>query len=319
MFNKVVSYFDGISCAQIALNKIGIKYGSYIASEIDESAMKITKHNYPSTIHIGDVNNVDVSSLGDVDIFFGGSPCQDLSIASKEKLGLEGERSKLFYKYIDALYKLKPKYYLYENVGTMTNKNKDIISEYFGHQPIEINSNLLSCQNRSRYYWTNITVAKLPEDKKIYIKDILEESVDKRYYPNTEYVYLKKMTKPKNTGSGMIFECGLVNKEKYEENGCKHDGKFSQGVRVYSKEGKSCSMSANGGGMGAKMGIYYIGDGEPYSKENIRMLTPLEAERCQTIPDNYTSIVNNEQRYKCIGNAWTVDVIAYILSFIPEK
>ncbi len=312
---NILSLFDGISCGQIALERANIKIDKYYASEIDGNAIKVTKHNYPNTIHIGSVNDIDFNNYQDIDILIGGSPCQDLSRCNLENKGLEGERSKLFFKYIEALKITKPKYYVFENVGSMTNENMETISEYFGHKPICINSNLVSPQSRERYYWTNIPNVIPPMDKNILVKDIIKKTVPEKYYLKMDYAYVPKETKH-NSKSGLQFVCGIISKKKWLDDGKGNSRNFSQGNRVYSINGKSCTINANAGGLGGKSGLYYLEDGNEFSKSNIRRLTPLETERLQTIPDNYTDIINETNRYKCIGNGWTVDVIAHILSFI---
>lgn len=314
----VLSLFDGISCGQIALNRAGIKVDKYYASEVDTNAIKVTKHNYPDTIHIGDVNAIDFSQYEGIDILIGGSPCQDLSICNLDNRGLEGERSKLFFKYIEALKITKPRYYLFENVGSMTNENMGTISSYFGHKPICINSNLVSPQSRERYYWTNIQGVVQPVDKNIKVKDIMEEIVPEKYYLKMDYTYVPKETKH-NSKNGLQYVCGIISKKKWLDDGKSNQRSFSQGNRVYSINGKSCTINANAGGLGGKSGLYYLEDGNVFSNNNIRRLTPLETERLQTILDNYTDIINETNRYKCIGNGWTVDVIAHILSFIGDK
>jgi DNA-cytosine methyltransferase len=316
---NVLSLFDGISCGQIALNRVGIEYDNYFASEIDINAIKVTKHNYPNTTHIGDINDIEFTEYHDIDILIGGSPCQDLSRCNLENKGLIGERSKLFFKYIEALRVVKPMYYLFENVGSMTNNNMKIISQFFGHKPICINSKLVSPQSRERYYWTNIPNVTIPTDNNILVKDIIENVVPKKYYLKMDYTYIPKETNKHNSKSGLQFVCGIISKKKWLNDGKENSRNFSQGNRVYSINGKSCTINANAGGLGGKSGLYYLEDGKEFSKSNIRRLTPLETERLQTIPDNYTDIINETNRYKCIGNGWTVDIIAHIFKFIPDN
>ena len=183
---KVLSLFDGISCGQVALERAGIPVEVYYASEIDKYAIQITQKNYPNTIQLGDINNIDFTQfIGKVDLIMGGSPCQDLSIAGK-RAGLSGERSGLFYKFVEAIEVIKPKYFLLENNVGMPQDAYEEISRLMGCYPIMINSALVSAQTRKRYYWTNIghqqynlfgfpTVAiPQPENKGILLKDVLE-------------------------------------------------------------------------------------------------------------------------------------------------
>lgn len=170
---NVLSLFDGISCGQLALRRAGVKIDNYFASEIDKYAIQVTQKNFPKTVQLGDVTQVDFSELPRIDLLIGGSPCQDLSVAKNERKGLKGARSGLFFEYIRALETVKPKYFLLENVYSMTKTDRDTITEIIGVEPIMINSALLSAQQRKRYYWTNIHGVTQPEDKGILLKDII--------------------------------------------------------------------------------------------------------------------------------------------------
>jgi len=174
---NVLSLFDGMSCGQIALNRLGIKYDNYFACEIDKYAIQVTQHNFPDTIQLGDVQFVTKETFGThkIDLIIGGSPCQGFSFAGK-MLNFDDPRSKLFFEYVRLVKELKPKYFLLENVK-MKKESKDIITKYMGVEPIEINSALVSAQNRRRLYWTNIPNVGQPEDKGIVLKDIIEKGV----------------------------------------------------------------------------------------------------------------------------------------------
>ena len=292
-----------MSCGQIALNKAEIPYSKYYASEIDKYAIQITQKNYPETVQLGDVSKINIDSLPKIDLLIGGSPCQGFSAAGK-KLNFEDPRSKLFWEYVRIKEELNPKWFLLENV-MMKKEWIDIISSALKVQSIMINSSDFSAQNRKRLYWTNIQVRKWGK-KEIYLKDILESvtsdrlksyCIDAQYYKGiTLQSYI---TKHRRT---QIFE--TVRLGEIDKGG--------QGQRIYSVNGKSISLSTQSGGQGAKTGLYQIDlpDGQYY----IRKLTPIECERLQTVPDNYTEGVSNTQRYKMLGNGWTVDVIAHILS-----
>lgn len=180
---KVLSLFDGISCGQLALQKAGIPVAYYAASEIDKHAIAITQHHFPGTVQLGDVTKLNFKKLIIPDLLIGGSPCQDLSINGKG-LGLEGPRSRLFWEFVKALNELKPKFWFFENV-MMKKEWEDIISKALGIEPIHINSSLVSAQNRKRSYWTNIPNVTIPEDKGIFIKDII--------YDNSYRVFQDKM------------------------------------------------------------------------------------------------------------------------------
>lgn len=213
--------------------------------------------------------------------------------------------------YVRALRESGCKYFLYENNNSIHKDIKDFISEQLGVQPIMINSALVSAQQRKRCYWTNIPNVTQPVDKGILMKDILESGqswVDKSYCLTASY-------------DGAIFWNTLQRKQRTmvaEPIRLGHIGKSNgQANRIYSIEGKSVCLQAQAGGGGAKTGLYKID--LPDGDYTIRKLTPVEAERLQTLPDNYTEGISKAQRYKCVGNGWTVDVIAHILSFIPEE
>jgi len=280
---NVLSLFDGMSCGQIALNKLGIKYDNYYASEIDKFAIGITKKNYPNTIHLGDVRDVKGEDLPKIDLLFGGSPCQSFSNAGNGK-GFEGS-SGIFWEYVRVLREVKPKYFMLENVK-MKKEWQDIITKELGVEPIAINSSLLSGQNRPRLYWTNIPGVEIPEDKGIVLKDILEDDnlVDKQHLM---------------TPKAMVYMDGLRNgKQRWQYHKNPLDGKAACIVASFYK------LS----GLGV---LDYRTLGKP-----CRRLTPVECERLQTVPDNYTESASRTQRYKMIGNGWTVDVIAHIFSYM---
>ena len=171
---NVLSLFDGMSCGQQALERVGIKVDNYFASEIDKYAIQIAEKNYPNTKHLGDVTQISKfwteHKFPKIDLLIGGSPCQSFSYAGNQ-LAFDDPRGKLFFEYVKIKDLLKPKYFLLENVK-MKQEYVDIISEYLGVEPIEINSSLVSAQHRKRLYWTNIPF-EMPDDKKIYLKDIL--------------------------------------------------------------------------------------------------------------------------------------------------
>lgn len=176
---NVLSLFDGMSCGQIALNKAGIKYDNYFASEIDKDAIKVTQHNYPNTKQLGDICKINGSDLPQIDLLIGGSPCQSFSPAISSNTGFDG-KSKLFFEYVRLLKECKPKYFLLENV-VMKKEWEDVITKHLGVQPIEINSELFSAQSRPRLYWTNIPIDKLPNNNLV-LGDILESNVQEKYY-----------------------------------------------------------------------------------------------------------------------------------------
>ncbi len=283
----ILSLFDGMSCGQIAIDKLGINNYKYYASEIDKYAIKVTQANYPNTIQIGDITKVSYKEgvlytengkydVGKIDLLIGGSPCQGFSISGKG-LNFEDPRSKLFFEFSRLLNEVNPKYFLLENVR-MKLEWRDIISKYVGVEPIKINSSLVSAQNRRRLYWTNIPNVTLPNDEKINIRDILEKTdIDERYYLSK-----KAINRIKNSTFGREF--ANVNTPK--------TGTLIAGYYKIPSDG-----------------IYYNDNGRK------RRYTPVECEKLQTVPINYTNHVSNTQRYKMLGNGFTVDVIKHILSF----
>lgn len=346
----VISLFDGMSCGRIALERLGIKIDAYYASEIDKYAMQVAKKNYPDTIHIGDVTKVSFKRgrLRDAHgnkfrisgkvLVIGGSPCQGFSFAGKQ-LNFDDPRSKLFFDFVRIIDEVKPDYFFLENVR-MKKEYQDVITDYLKVDPIMINSALLSAQNRVRLYWTNIPNVTQPEDKGIVLKDILEDEgigvikhhgklkiredkamcLDANYFKGAD-----------NHGQRTMIHIGNADLKGHDSI-----------KRVYHPDGKAPTLTTMQGGhrepkvlCGAFRGRYEE-DGSTkqnleirkdeksnslttVQKDNVvtdgytwRKLTPVECERLQTVPDNYTDGVSNTQRYKMLGNGWTVDVIAHL-------
>jgi DNA (cytosine-5)-methyltransferase 3A len=376
---KILSLFDGMSCGQLAIDRIGIKNYTYYASEIDKYAIQIARKNFPNTIHLGDVTSIKSANLPKIDLLIGGSPCQGFSFAGKQ-LAFDDPRSQLFFEFVRLLDELKPKYFLLENVR-MKKEYLDIITKYLGVEPILINSSLFSAQNRQRYYWTNIPFNKNIVDKGIILKDILETNPDEVVKMSDKFVNRQmKNVKGKCFIDETKHKASNLSAMEYVKNGrqgdylaCDYDGKPKQvGIavdinghdilkRVYSPEGKSPTITTMNGGnrepkvvCGRMIGRYKI-DGKrqdhkgsiagkstqmlelrkdqktnnlsTVQKDNVltkndlywRKLTPKECERLQTVPDNYTEGVSNTQRYKMLGNGWTVDVIAHIFNNLTKE
>lgn len=302
---KVLSLFDGISCGRLALERAGLSVEKYDAFETDKYAVSISKNNFPDIIQHGDVFNGDFTQFKGYDLLIGGSPCTYWSLAKKgREINPDGEGFRLFMQYVRALEESYCKYFLYENNQSIHKNIKDAISEKLGIKPIMINSALVSAQQRKRCYWTNIPNVTQPDDKNIMLKNILESGIswqDKSYCMTASYdgaVIKNTLERKQRTMIAVPIRIGEY-------------GNGGQGQRIYSVHGKSVTLSANGGGQGAKTGLYKID--LPDGDYIIRKLTPVEAERLQTLPDNYTAGISNTQRYKCIGNGWTVNVIAHIL------
>ena len=448
---NVLSLFDGMSCGRIALDRLGIEVDTYYASEIDKYAIAVAKENYPDTIHVGDITQLDPKDFQDIDLVLAGSPCQGFSFAGKQ-LAFDDPRSALFFEFIRLLKAIKPKYFLLENVR-MKQQYIDVITQqvsecYPDHEgndlfdskiePILINSALLSAQSRQRLYWTNIPGITQPEDLGIVLKDILEDEVEEHYLAgknllenyqggnqlNPNYKSQANTIHDKNKKSGVICAGTHGYANGYVETKPKQVGKVKdggQGNRIYSTDGKSSTLSAQSGGtagngntlietkpkqvgiasdinghdilkrvyspegksptlntMGGgnrepkvavenrivvdperkrliiaeanEKGYTIIEDGDcfdinypnsktrrgrkmkykcnaltPSAQEYMhfkdltwRKLTPLECERLQTVPDNYTASVSNTQRYKMLGNGWTVEVICHILKHMEN-
>jgi DNA (cytosine-5)-methyltransferase 3A len=298
---NVLSLFDGISCGQVALNKVGIKYDNYFASEIDKYAIKVTQHNYPSTIQLGDVSKINGADLPKIDLLVGGSPCQGFSFAGRQ-LNFNDPRSALFFEFVRLIKECKPKYFLLENVK-MKKEYQDIISSYLEVEPIKINSSLVSAQSRERLYWTNIPNVTQPEDKNILLKEILLNNtyteLDKAYCLTSSYngaVLWNSIQKAQRT---MVWNKQIT------------VNTIDKGQKEYLIDGKNVKLSTKNTSSEARENFNQV-------KNYARKLSPIECERLQTLPDDYTSVISNTQRYKCLGNGWTVDVIAHIFKNIKH-
>lgn len=280
---NIVSLFDGISCLQIALNRTGIPYQNYYASEIDKHCITITQNNYPSTIQVGNITDLSKGDFpSEIDLLVGGSPCQGFSLMGKQ-LNFNDDRSKLFFEYVRLWKVLKPKYFILENVK-MRQDIQDAISDILGVKPIEINSALFSGQNRRRLYWTNI-----PN-----IEQKLSHSI----------ASLGKIT-GKSLLTDKTYEIATVRKGTPRQIVKPATDKLPCLTASYYK-----GINADGGPGKAKS----FGD---YERGKIEMLSPVECERMQTVPEGYTEGVAKTHRYKALGNGFTVDVIAFILSCVP--
>lgn len=382
---NVLSVFDGMSCGQIALQRVGIPVDKYFASEIDKYAIQITMKNHPDTIQLGDINGWKSWDLPKIDLLIGGSPCQGFSFAGKG-LNFDDPRSKLFFVYVDILKHLREQNpdlkFLLENVR-MKKEHQAVITEYLGVEPIMIDSALVSAQSRKRLYWTNIHGVTLPEDKGILLRNVIESGmvdrnksycIDHNYWkggnvknykekarrqivglPSKTYQSEKRLMVKEDVG--IVFNGGIESGRRLND-GKNFSRNYREGYRLYSANGKASSISAQPkGGPGGYTGLYDIEDdanrcvqvgeakgikGHGYNRRvysqrgkaptlngnsrgnlepkialdltHYRKLTPLECERLQTVPDGYTEGVSNTQRYKMLGNGWTVDVIAHIFS-----
>lgn len=315
---NVLSLFDGMSCGQIALERAGIHVDNYFASEIDKYAMAVAKANYPNTKHIGSVVDVKGDDLPNIDLLIGGSPCQGFSFAGKQ-LNFDDPRSALFFEFVRLKKEAKPKYFLLENVN-MKEEYRNIISEHLGVEPILINSSLVSAQSRARWYWTNIPNVEQPDDLGVDLADIVESGTFPVALHNLYGGFKEKAVRVFSgksptlrtaAGGGHIpsfVTDNLIHSEKALEymNRTVKGGRSHWDFKHHSdiRNDKSATVVAN------------FFKGVPYNVFKdwnvVRKFHPVECERLQTVPDNYTEGVSNTQRYKMLGNGWTVDVIAHI-------
>lgn len=297
---RVLSLFDGISCARVALDRAGIEVDTYYSCEIDKQAIQISNKNYPDIVRLGSV--VGLTPPPEIDLLIGGSPCQDLSIAKKNRKGLDGDRSGLFWEYVRIKEECKPTYFILENVASMSKKDRDLITITMGVQPVMFNASLVSAQSRKRLFWTNLKF-DLPEDRGILLKDILQPDgeVDERMVVEGK-AFTLTATYSKVSPSEAQIENSIQRRQRTLVKMGYVGKNDSQGNRVYGAEGKACTLSTSG---------------SPLIKTNvIRKLTPIECERLQSLPDDYTEGVAKTHRYKCLGNAFNVDVVSHILSSI---
>ena len=320
---KVLSLFDGISCGRLALEKVGVSIEKYYASEIEKSSIDVTKRNRPDTIHLGDVRGVTAESIGEsIDLLIGGSPCTGFSFAGKQ-LNFNDPQSKLFFEFVRLKEELKPKYFLLENVK-MKKEFEDIITNYMGVQPIKINSSFFSAQNRQRLYWTNIPVDSI-ENSVFYnptlcVDDILESNVDDKYFFSPEHIILvmeEEVRKRKiNKISSRIYEVygeriEIPIKREYYIKFCNNNKTFvAMTPRRIKLRGENARRFKP-----LKDKVYTLTTQDIHGiliNNTLRTLTPIEWERLQGIPDNWTSGYSDSRRYKMIGNAWTVPVIAHL-------
>ena len=310
---NVLSLFDGMSCGQLALQRAGIPIDNYFAAEIDKYAIKVTQANFPDTVQLGDVQSLHTEDEGlhtsypeddprayEIDLLIGGSPCQGFSFAGKQ-LNFDDPRSKLFWEYVRLLKALKPTYFLLENVK-MKKESMDVITEALGVEPVAINSRLFSAQNRPRIYWTNIPFDVPTEDKGIVLRDILEPDVEEKYYAG------KKLRESYMGGNQL--------NPKYK----------SQCNTIYPTDGKFATLCAGTHGYSFGYVPAPSSDGghlQPKISDNTttyRKLTPTECERLQTVPHGYTDKgISDTQRYKMLGNGWTVDVVSHIFQGLVKQ
>lgn len=349
---NVLSLFDGMSCGMMALQRAGIKVDNYYSSEIDKYAMTVSAANYPEIIQVGDITKLDLSTLPKIDLVMGGSPCQGFSVAGKG-LAFDDPRSALFFEFVKCVKELNPKYFLLENVN-MKKEWLAVIADYMGVEGIKINSALVSAQNRNRWYWSNIPGIEQPKDRGIVLRDILQDDAEEPMYSNIyggfnekkpREHFNKSVTIRANSGGGSIPNVKLKDFDKNLAKMTTTEGKAycltasyqgavphnslargqrsmipvfqddlkslplkSQTIKAqYAKSSKAnFERSGTYHATGIKQELYW------------RKLTPVECERLQTVPDNYTNHVSNTQRYKMLGNGWNVETVVGILKKIKD-
>lgn len=371
---NVLSLFDGMACGMLAFLGLGVSVENYYAYEIDKYAIKTTTKNFPQIQHFGDVFKADFSGYEDIDFLVGGSPCTFWSIAQstdKRETTASGLGWELFCQYLRAVREVKPKYFLYENNKSISKDIYNSISQSFGFEPIMINAALVSAQNRQRYYWvgkrnTDGSYSKVdipqPNDRGILLKDILDgndlTSNDKSWTLTASYNGAVAWNTIERHQRNMVVE--QVNTPRQVGAMPRPNGELSksQAFRVYSTEGKSVNLTANGGGAGGKTGLYAIPiefendiptkaisgvDGKTYIVHEvkdgkikikdklypiklqdgyyiIRKLTIKECMRLQTVPEWFDfSVVSDNQAYKMLGNGWCVEVIKHLLSYCTNE
>ena len=331
----VLSCFDGISAGQVALERAGVIIDKYYAAEIDKNAVRITQHNYPHTIQLGNITKWKEWNIEQPDIIIGGSPCQSFSCSGKQ-LNFDDPRGRLFFTFVDILKHYKPKYFFLEN-AIMKTDYQNVITNMIGVAPVEINSALVSAQNRRRNYWTNIPLEGLPVDKKILLRDIIESGDtdrDKSYCIDANYFKGGNKKQYIEKSRRQFIKCGADEKPSLQELNVLPNNKIVDKEvnelekqldevlnRLNVKTTRSVQRDAT---------ILENCDIVPTKDSTTwRKLTVLECERLQTFPENYTQYgkdddkgileISDSRRYHALGNSWTVDVIAWIFLFLVLK
>ena len=310
---NVLSLFDGMSCGRIALERNGVKVSNYYASEVDKYAITVSTKNYPDIIQMDDVTkwrewDIDFASI---DLLIGGSPCQGFSFAGGQ-LAFNDPRSKLFFVYADIMNHillLNPKLiFLLENVK-MKKESEDVISMIMGVAPIKINSALVSAQNRNRLYWTNIEDVQQPEDEGILLSKIIDSDfVDKDKSFCLDANYFKGTNARQYICKSKRQLCWIIPEATKKGSVEVVNGSFIDLTFIKSKTRRGRLMLTKSNCLTATKSNFCL-----VNNDWFRKLTPIECERLQTVPDNYTEGVSNSQRYKMLGNGWTVDIICHIL------
>lgn len=314
---KVLSLCDGMSIGHLALDAAGISVKEYYAAEIKDIGIKVTKDNYPNTIHIGDVNKISFKDgvlytengeyhCGDIDMVIFGSPCQSFSQAMKTdmRIGLEDKvRSGLFLECYRILKEINPKWFLLENVASMKKEDRDFLSKCMGVEPIRINSKLVGPALRDRLYWTNIPNVTQPEDKGIMLQDILTDGYSDR---DKARCLIVSDSRPLTTPVKMFH--------RYYSTGFstlifKSEEHFKECVKEYER--------LSGGKR--KVAAKELDDYQGNVFDGVRYMNQEELEKCQTIPSGYTRCLTRNEAADVLGDGFTLDVVAHILTFIKTS
>lgn len=295
---NVLSLFDGLGGARIALDQLGISC-NYYSSEIDKPCIEVHQHNYPETIQIGDVESVKGSDLPKIKLMIGGSPCQSLSglvNLTENAKGFDG-KSKLFFEYVRLLKEVNPEYFVLENVASMKDVDRDKMSELIGVQPIMIDSRLVTGQVRKRYYWTNIPGVTQPNDLGIKLQDVLESG-----YTEKEKSYCLTATYFNACVQNYFIKSERQHKFLSPVKKIGHTFHINEDIKIEIIPSKGADAN--------RPALHEL-------KKYTSMLSPIECEKLQGVKINYTEIAKKKERYKMIGNGFTVPVIKHILSFMP--
>jgi site-specific DNA-cytosine methylase len=302
---NVLSLFDGISCGQVALEKAGIEVDKYFASEIDKQAIKVTQANYPNTIQIGDVTQVKAKDLPSIDLLIGGSPCQGFSFSGKQ-LNFEDPRSKLFFEFVRLIKEVKPKYWLLENV-VMKQEYQDVISQHLGVEPVKLNSDLTSAQNRVRLYWANFEITE-PTDQVIKLQDVLEDT---------------EMIGPSAIRGRRLNKATILGR-RLDERGKRQDYDkivpITQclEVRATNRDKSNCLTTVAKDTVLTTMPIGRHPDA--FNKKlPYRNYTKIERCRLMNLPDNYCDEISLNQTVKATGNGWEVGMITHLFNCLIRQ
>lgn len=326
---NVLSLFNGMSTGRLALENVGIKVNKYYSSEIKPYAIKLTQHHFPDTIQVGDITKWEEWDIewSKIDLVLSGSPCQNLSVAGQRE-GIHGEKSKLFFTFIDILNHIKkvnPKVLFFqENVGSASGKDIYEISKHLGVHPVRINSKLVTAQLRDRYYWSNIrtkvkgltkevyTDIPQPKDRGIMLKDVLTSGtcVKSKHtcltekfqgaLKNTTQKYLKKRNK--TTGMlTLIEEKHICLTERYQ-GACSYKDRKSQKCQDFIIKRAKRMMTT------------------PIQEDTyVRIVNKVEMCRLQGFPDNYCDILTEVQAGSVLGDGWTLPIIEHIFKYINKE